>query len=55
MRYQSVRLRTSIEKINLHILVSIPTLIKQEIVNKTALGTSMKPYVTRQALGKVIF
>ena len=32
--------------------VSIPTLIKQEIENKTPLGASMKPYITRQSLGK---
>lgn len=39
---------------NLHadsILVSIPTLIRQQIVNKTPAGISMKPYLTRKALG----
>jgi hypothetical protein len=27
-------------------------LIKQQIADKTPIGTSMKPYVTRQSLGK---
>ncbi|CAM4770181.1 unnamed protein product [Rotaria magnacalcarata] len=31
-------------------IVSIPTLIKQQIVNKTPAGVSMKQYVARQAL-----
>ncbi|CAF2576932.1 unnamed protein product [Rotaria sp. Silwood2] len=31
-------------------IVSIPTLIKQQIVNKTPAGISMKPYVTRESL-----
>ncbi len=34
------------------VLVSIPMLIKQQIADKTPIGTSMKPYVTRQSLGK---
>ncbi|CAF0804531.1 unnamed protein product [Didymodactylos carnosus] len=29
-------------------IVSIPTLIKQQVVNKTAVGNAMKPYVERQ-------
>ncbi len=37
------------------LLVSIPTLIKQQIVNNTPIGNSMKPYVTRQSLGKTFF
>jgi adenylate kinase len=32
--------------------VSIPMLIKQQIADKTPIGASMKPYVTRQSLGK---
>ncbi|CAF3834049.1 unnamed protein product [Adineta steineri] len=31
-------------------IVSIPTLIKQQIANQTPMGVSMKPYVTRQTL-----
>ncbi|CAF5097061.1 unnamed protein product, partial [Rotaria sp. Silwood1] len=31
-------------------IVSIPTLIKQQIVNKTPAGISMKPYVSRESL-----
>ncbi|CAF1204132.1 unnamed protein product [Adineta ricciae] len=31
-------------------LISIPTLIKQQIANKTSIGNTMKPYVARQSL-----
>ena len=36
------------------LLVSISTLIKQQILSKTPAGLSMKPYVARQALGESI-
>ena len=36
-------------------LVSIPKLIKQEIVSNTPLGASMKAYVNRQAMGMRFF
>ena len=38
--------------IRLFVLVSIPTLIKQQIASNTSIGMSMKAYVTRQSMGK---
>jgi len=36
-------------------LVSIPTLLKQQIVNKTPIGMSVQPYLARQTLGEEFF
>jgi hypothetical protein len=36
-------------------LVSIPTLLKQQIVNKTPIGVNVQPYLARQTLGEEIY